>query len=121
MKHKVFSIKPSLFPLVFTFCVGPRPTDEETEKYCRMELWNGTGTDPKVGEAAAATIQFGSGCFVWLPKKNHPKHHEYFAHELIHIITHSAKLLGQPVNHETDEMHAYLAGWIAKEFYKRIK
>ena len=121
MRHKVFTIRPVIYPLIFTFCVGPRPTLAEASRYCRMALWNGGGSCPVVGDGAAATINFSSGSFIWLPSGSRHKLHEYFAHELVHVLTNSAKLLCQPMNHETDEMHAYLAGWIAKEFYKHIK
>ncbi len=123
-KALIFRLQSELYPHEVLFWVGPRPDSDALGYLCkRRGLWNGEGKPPDVGDGAAATLHFKHGCFVWLDSamiKDGPKFMGTFVHELMHVMSHASDYLGIRFNGDTDEFHAYYAGWITKEAMKCI-
>lgn len=123
MKPLVFKLHNDIYPFTVVYIVGERPTDLFAGRVAkRYGLWNGKGNTPGVGDGLGATIHFQCGCLVWLSKSGfQPDPMEHFVHEMVHVLSNLQKLTGCFLDRNTDEFHAYYAGWLTKEFVKRIK
>ena len=121
-KPKTFLLETDMFPHVVAFYYGPRPSDAVTGRLCRKyRLWNGDGDTPGVGDGQAVTLYFGTGSFVWIDSEvDAVTRAEHFAHEMVHVISGFSKHLGEYPDEDADELHAYYAGWLAKEFFSRV-
>lgn len=124
-KPIIFALKCELYPHTVVFYIGARPADPVVGRLCkRHKLWNGTGRAPNAGDGAAGTITFGSGCLVWLDDHTAKKAHNWLgnlAHEMCHILSNASHTMGCFMDKDTDEFHAYYAGWITRQVITRIQ
>lgn len=123
MKNLIFNIESQLYPFNIAFIVGQKPNAKLLSKVSRKyNLWNGQGDSPAVSDGVASTYTFHKGgCMVFIPwDKRKTVAISVFVHELIHVISHLSHRIGQKMNIETDELHAYFAEWVTNEFFKRL-
>lgn len=123
MSNLIFNLESQLYAFNIAFIVGDKPDAKLLAKVSlKYNLWSGEGDAPAVTDGVASTWTFHkSGCMVFIPwDKRKTVAISVFVHELIHVISHLSHRIGQKMNHETDELHAYFAEWVTNEFFKRL-
>jgi hypothetical protein len=128
MKLKKHSKRPRIVKLfsdvygyTIVFIIGARPTKKELAVVAkRHDLMDSRGQPPDVPNGLGATWNRGHASLVWIPAiKTTGCAIAILMHEMIHVTTHLAIVTGQPINHDTDEMHAYFAGWTVRKLLKK--
>lgn len=128
MKHKplILKLDSETYPFRMVIYIGDKPTDETIRKHMLGWIWNGTlnehGEGPLIGENSGAwTGQCKNGCALWLPHYTDPEFLQFFAHEMVHVVSALSNKISQFQTYLSDELHAYFAGWVAREIEIAIK
>lgn len=121
-KPLVFQIRDPLYDFKVVFVIGDRVGDNFLARVCkRYGLWNGEGKSPTCGPGYACCNNFEGGCLVWLPKTTNPAFLQHYTHELVHVLANLSHRIGCYLDKNTDECHAYYAGWLTAMMLRRIR
>lgn len=123
-RPRVIKIYSDLYGYTVVFIIGKVPSQDELGEVAKKyDLWDGQGNPLTPPPGRGATYTRGNRCLVWIPTISlKGSSMAILMHELIHVISQLSFHTGQPMNKDTDEMHAYFAGWMVdrllKEYFK---
>lgn len=120
-RPRIIKLYNDMYGFTVVFIVGKTPSQQEVGEVAKKYgLWDGQGNPPTAPAGRGATYQHGNRCLVWTPTpKLKGSSIAVLMHEMVHVISQLAAHTGQPMNKDTDEMHAYFAGWVVDSLLKK--